>query len=96
MNSRESIIDFIEKSDQFTHIKKHCSNLLIKTTFELELKKISALQNKNNVNCLIFYYKKQKVKDLFFYELRKIVVALIDMHINLALFMPLIFRLFDL
>lgn len=74
-NSREGIIDFIEKSDKFTLIKNHYANLLIKATFELELKKLFTA-TKNSINCLFFYYKTQRTKDFFVCELEK--------HLNIA------------
>jgi len=74
-NSRESIIDFIEKSDKFVHFKNHYSNLLIKAAFELELKK-TEIPIKSNINCLIIYSNKKKTKDLFISKLEK--------HLNFA------------
>lgn len=56
-NSRENIIDFIEKSGKFGLIKTHYLNLSIQTTFDNELKKIAALPNRKDLSCLIFYHK---------------------------------------
>ncbi len=70
-NSRESIIDFIEKSDKFILIKSHYSNLLIKITFELELKKLQELTKNNNISCLVFHCKKQREKDPFISDIEK-------------------------
>lgn len=39
-NSRENIIDFLEKSEQLPLLKNHYSNILIKIKFEFELKKL--------------------------------------------------------
>jgi DNA-binding CsgD family transcriptional regulator len=70
-NSREALIEFTEKSDKFLLIKEYYSFLLIKTTFESELKKFLPSAKKNNVNCFLFYYKKPRAKDLFVEELEK-------------------------
>ena len=70
-NSRERIIDFIEKSDKFTLIKKHYANLLIKTSFELELKKISTLMPEKGINCINFYYTCKKTRQPFIIQLEK-------------------------
>ena len=69
-NSRENIIDFIEKSDKLAYFRELYSNLLIKEAFELELKKIASLLP-NSIKCLIFYYKKQRAKDPFIGDLEK-------------------------
>ena len=45
-NSRECIIDFIEKSGKFAAIKNHYATLLVKKNFELELKKYQNCQKK--------------------------------------------------
>ncbi len=74
--SQENIIDFIEKSNQFTLVKKYYSSLLIQTTFELELKKISASVGSKALICLIVYCKEQKDNILFIYQLEK--------HLNLV------------
>ncbi len=70
-NSREALIEFIEKSDKLPLIKEHYSHLLIKTTFEVELKKFLPSAKNSNLNCLLFYYKKQRSKDLLIEELEK-------------------------
>lgn len=62
-NSRESIIDFVEKSDKFMLIKKHYSQLLIKAAYEFELKKLLPITKKLNINCLILHHKKHSNAD---------------------------------
>lgn len=52
--TQENIIDFIERSNKFTAIKRHYSNLLLQSFFESELKKIAAY-NAEIKNCVIFY-----------------------------------------
>jgi len=69
--SQESIIDFVEKSKEFLFVKKYYASLLIQTAFELELKKISALENKQNSTCLIVYDEEQKDKESLIYILGK-------------------------
>jgi DNA-binding CsgD family transcriptional regulator/Tfp pilus assembly protein PilF len=61
-NSRESIIDFIEKSNTLEKFKKHYLSLLVNLAFIKELKKISVSAKEKNINCLIFHYKTQKTK----------------------------------
>lgn len=54
-NSRENIIDFLEKTEQFSFLKRHYNNILSKITFELELKKVSAWAKTKNLICLSVY-----------------------------------------
>lgn len=70
--SQESIIDFVEKSKEFLYIKKYYASLLIHMAFELELKKISGLVNKQHpTSCLIVYENEQKDKGSLIHELEK-------------------------
>lgn len=48
-NSREGIVDFIEKSGKFAHVKRYYLSLLIYTEFESALKKISLAKLKIKV-----------------------------------------------
>jgi DNA-binding CsgD family transcriptional regulator len=50
--SQESIIEFIEKSDKFLLIRKHYLDLLIRSSFLLELKATSKLMANYNYACL--------------------------------------------
>ena len=61
-NSREGIIDFINNSDKLEPIRNHYLHILIKIAFEKELKQINS-STKNHINCLIFDYKKQNLKN---------------------------------
>ena len=55
------LIDFVEKSEHFSLLKKHYSYLLIESFFKEQLKKISA-HIKTTPNCLLIYNKNQKSK----------------------------------
>lgn len=69
-NSKERIIDFIEKSDKYLKVKLHYSKLLIQATFVGELNKNLPF-TKNNVTCLLLSYNAVKNKNLFWPELKK-------------------------
>ncbi|MBL0941906.1 MAG: hypothetical protein IBJ00_04155, partial [Alphaproteobacteria bacterium] len=68
-NSRDSIRDFIEKSDKFSLIKKHYLNLLVNTLFKQQLQKISALIRTNNYVCLIVYERNDSSHTDFIHQL---------------------------
>lgn len=70
-NSRESIIDFIEKSPQFLTIKKHYFNILAQANFEKNLQIVSKLIRKRPLNIFIIYWPKYEDKDSYIYQLRK-------------------------
>lgn len=56
-SSKEKIIDFIEKSGKFNYIKYYYSILIIKLTFESELKQVlSLMQKQHSTSCTIVYY----------------------------------------
>lgn len=50
-NSRESIIDFIEKSGKLSYIKKYYFHILIQSTFEQSLAKIGKTINRKAFDC---------------------------------------------
>ncbi|MCE3239316.1 MAG: hypothetical protein K0R24_2297, partial [Gammaproteobacteria bacterium] len=54
-NSRDAIIDFVERSDRFLFLKKYYSTLLSDAEFEKSLKKISILKDKAPPLCAIAY-----------------------------------------
>lgn len=56
-NSKESIIDFIEKSGKFSFVKEYYSNLLTNEVFENYLKKISVLKGSIDSKCLIVHWQ---------------------------------------
>ena len=69
-NSRESLIDFIEKSDKFFLIKEHYSNLLIQVEFKKTLKEISKL-NHQALACVLVCKEEQYPKKSFVHLLEK-------------------------
>ena len=70
--SRENIIDFLEKSERFALLKQHYAKMLVKSIFELELKKISNLIKAETDNpCLNIYCAKQKEQSLVILHLEK-------------------------
>ena len=71
-HSREKLIDFIERSNQFNSIKQHYSNLLIRITFEQTLKKIASLLTNIKKTCLIIHSEKQKSNEQLGYKLEKV------------------------
>jgi DNA-binding CsgD family transcriptional regulator len=52
-NSQEGIIDFLGKSDEYKQVKDHYLELLLKASFEQQLKKIAYLTKKLNLSCII-------------------------------------------
>lgn len=54
-NSREGIIDFIEKSGAYSLIKDHYTNLIIKELFEDKLRKIAKLNKVTPMQCLLLH-----------------------------------------
>ena len=53
VNSRESIIDFVEKSGRLIYIKKYYFKTLIQSSFEQKLIKISKTINRKTLDCSI-------------------------------------------
>ncbi|MBY0501788.1 MAG: tetratricopeptide repeat protein [Alphaproteobacteria bacterium] len=64
-NSRDGIIDFIEKSDKLSFIKTHYLSLLTQSSFEKRLLKISELIGDKGPSCLIVYWKEPSYKTNF-------------------------------
>ena len=71
-SSRENIIDFLEKSENFSRLKKHYANILIKIAFETALKKASTVATKK-LSCHVDLYHtyKQKEKHILVFHLKK-------------------------
>lgn len=69
-NSREGVIDFIEKSHKFRFIKQHYANLAIYGAFERSLKEVSKLNRTEKQVCLIIYGEDQNGKDIFIRHLK--------------------------
>jgi DNA-binding CsgD family transcriptional regulator len=70
-NSREEIIDFIEKSGKFLAVKKHYSSLLLQAAFKKILREIFLLTFKKAPVCLILCDPEHEKKALFSYYLEK-------------------------
>lgn len=70
-NSRENIIDFLEKSESFHSFKQHYSKILVQMAFELELKKIAKYSQMRSPSCLNIYYSNEKEKPSFIIDLER-------------------------
>jgi len=57
INSKEHLIDFIEKSGKLLFIRQYYLDLLIQNSFENKLIKIAKTINKHTINCFIDYTK---------------------------------------
>ena len=75
-NSRERVIDFIEKSGQAPVLKQHYAGLLFKENFEQCLKSISVMTGKDKPTCHIVYWEKKDTASTFLHQLED--------HLNLA------------
>ncbi|MBY0500940.1 MAG: tetratricopeptide repeat protein [Alphaproteobacteria bacterium] len=58
-NSRESIIDFIEKSDKFPNLRKYYTVILAQTVFDKYLKNISKLTQGEQLSLILTYCQKE-------------------------------------
>lgn len=67
VNSRESIVNFIEKSGKFSDARQHYTFLINQFTFEGKLRKASSLVSKKTICCLIVFEKKY---ENFIYQLK--------------------------
>ena len=68
-NSREGIIDFIEKSDNRDEIEKYYISLLLRSEFEKQLRHVSRLRKQNPLTCLLVY--EQGENQAFLQQLKK-------------------------
>lgn len=59
-NSREGIIDSLEKSEHILNLRKHCTNLVINSEFEKCLKGVSKKSLPENLKCTLLYDKNHK------------------------------------
>ncbi len=75
-NSREAIINFIEKSGKLSLLKKHHTSLLLLPEFEESLKSISILNQEGVLSCLIVYWND--------HESEKTFIDQIETHLKLA------------
>jgi tetratricopeptide (TPR) repeat protein/DNA-binding CsgD family transcriptional regulator len=70
-NSREGIINFIEKSHKLSVVRKYYSILIIQSAFEEGLRKASILIKKEAPSFLIVYWRENENQDLFIHGLEK-------------------------
>lgn len=69
-NSRNGIIDFIEKSGEKSFLEYHYSNLLIQSEFEKSLNEVAKL-NHEELTCVLLYEEEEKSKYSLFHLLQK-------------------------
>jgi DNA-binding CsgD family transcriptional regulator/Tfp pilus assembly protein PilF len=74
-NSRESVINFIEKSGKFAATRKHYQYLLIEADFEKKLTEISAIIEAEKHSCTLVYDLEQKDQAL---------VSYLEKHLSIA------------
>lgn len=70
-NSKENVINFIEKSDKLAAIKKHYLGLLSQSLFEKVLQEVSRLNAKKNASCTLIYWQEQENKTFLSVSLKK-------------------------
>jgi tetratricopeptide (TPR) repeat protein/DNA-binding CsgD family transcriptional regulator len=76
VNSKESIITFIENSDKFSILKKYYTSLLTQTFFETQLKKIGERISAPIPSCSIVYWRDDERENGY--------VQSIDRHLKLV------------
>lgn len=69
-NSKEGIIEFIEKSDKFAILKNHYASLLRNDVFEKHLRQIFSLSKNKDTSCVLIY-EEDKDNIYFLNELEK-------------------------
>lgn len=69
-NSREQIIDFVEKSNESLKLKKHYYSLVVEKNFLADLRNLFSYKNKD-INCLIVYEREDKLKKLLAYNFQR-------------------------
>lgn len=75
-NSRDSIIDFVERSEKLSLLKEHYSALFLKASFEQSLKEISKIKREEKVSCKLIYWTETTLNDSL--------VRNIQAHLNLV------------
>jgi len=70
-NSRDGIIDFIEKSKKIPLLKEHYLSLLIQCSFEAQLSKIAVQLGSEKPHCVIVYWRDQEYRPSFIHYLEK-------------------------
>jgi tetratricopeptide (TPR) repeat protein/DNA-binding CsgD family transcriptional regulator len=71
INSRERIIDFIEKAGHLPWINKHYNNLLIQTEFKKLSKAVIRLTHNKSLSCYIIYEPDKGISDFYLAALKK-------------------------
>lgn len=74
-NSRDRIIDFIERSNKLPLLKKHYIHLLIQSAFEKSIKEISRFKRNELPSCLLIYWVDKNSK--------KFLVDFLETHLKL-------------
>jgi len=80
--TQATIIDFIEKSEQFPLVKNHYSSLLIQHAFAVELKKISKMLPKKFHCCIIYNKTLKNIIPFFNYFIHDLQLAGINISIE--------------
>lgn len=75
-NSREGIIDFIERSQKLSIFREFYASLITETAFEKSLREISKLKYEENPRVLIIYWESEFLKDALLSRLKE--------HLSLA------------
>ncbi|MBM3633571.1 MAG: tetratricopeptide repeat protein [Alphaproteobacteria bacterium] len=75
-NSKEGIIDFIEKSDQFANVKRYHTSLLMQLNFEKILKSIALIPDLDKEKKIFLVAQEEEIKSYFIENLIK--------HINIV------------
>ncbi len=70
-NSREGIIDFIEKSDQLGNVRKYYSLLLMQEYFESRIKEIDLVLSKGKRISVTVYYQKTEKHEFLLHEIQR-------------------------
>lgn len=69
-NSRERMIDFVEKSHKFPFVKQHYAGLALYKAFERGLQDIAKLKKGERKTCLIVYEDNYEFKEVFTHYLK--------------------------
>ena len=68
-NSREGIIDFIERSQKLPLLREYYSSLVTDITFKKSLKEVSKLKHGESPKCLVVYWENKKLKKALLHRL---------------------------
>lgn len=87
-NTREGIIDFIERSGKLSTIRNYYANLIVESLFKKSLKEISKLKREKVPACMAIYWQDQNFKNALIHHLEGhlnhagIKVKILDQEIN--------------